>query len=95
MLSVRIDGNSMVANRKLLNAIASIRSAELRALRTDEPALLPGDAAEQFWREVWLTSARQRLVQLCLSACIDAGHRRSDPSGNAPFKRSADAPTPP
>ena len=54
MLSVRIDGNSTVANRKLLNAIASIRSAELRALWTDEPALLPGDAAEQFWWEAWL-----------------------------------------
>jgi len=38
----------------LFNAISSIRSAELRALWTDEPALLPQDLAEQFWWEVWL-----------------------------------------
>ena len=38
----------------LLNTISSIRSAELRALWTDEPGLFPQDAAEQFWWEVWL-----------------------------------------
>lgn len=38
----------------LLNTISSIRSAELRALWTDEPELFPQDAAEQFWWEVWL-----------------------------------------
>lgn len=38
----------------LLNTISSIRSAELRALWTDEPELFPQDADEQFWWEVWL-----------------------------------------
>jgi Subtilase family len=86
VLSVRVDGNSTVANvfvpdgklehferyvaeylaaktnkngsltdhGTLLNAIASIRSAELRALWTDEPMLLPQDLTEQFWWEVWM-----------------------------------------
>lgn len=44
----------LIDHGTLLNAIASIRSAELRALWTDEPALLPQDMAEQFWWEVWL-----------------------------------------
>jgi hypothetical protein len=38
----------------LLNTIASIRSAEIRALWTDEPALLPQDPDEAIWWEVWL-----------------------------------------
>lgn len=38
----------------LLNAISSIRNAELRALWTDEPDLLPQDETVQFWWEVWL-----------------------------------------
>lgn len=38
----------------LLNTISSIRSAELRALWTDEAELFPQDANEQFWWEVWL-----------------------------------------
>jgi len=38
----------------LLNTISSIRSAELRALWTDDAALFPQDADEQFWWEVWL-----------------------------------------
>lgn len=38
----------------LLNTISSIRSAELRALWTDEAGLFPQDANEQFWWEVWL-----------------------------------------
>lgn len=44
----------------LLNAISFIRSAELRALWTDEPALLPQDVTEQFWWEVWLPVRGQR-----------------------------------
>ncbi len=44
----------------LLNAIASIRSAELRALWTDELALLPKDVNEPFWWEVWLPVRSQR-----------------------------------
>lgn len=38
----------------LLNTISSIRSAELRALWTDDATLFPQDADEQFWWEVWL-----------------------------------------
>lgn len=38
----------------LLNTISSIRSAELRALWTDEPDLFPQEANEEFWWEVWL-----------------------------------------
>lgn len=86
VLSVRLDGDSTVANvyvpdgklehfekyigeylaaktnkkgnlidhGTLLNAISAIRGAELRALWTDEPELLPQDVSEQFWWEVWL-----------------------------------------
>lgn len=38
----------------LLNTISSIRRAEVRAMWTDDPALLPQDPAEPFWWEVWL-----------------------------------------
>ncbi len=44
----------LIDHGALLNAIASIRSAELQALWTDEPALLPQDVTQQFWWEVWL-----------------------------------------
>ena len=44
----------LIDHGRLLNAIASIRRAELRALWTDDPALLPQDASEKFWWEVWL-----------------------------------------
>lgn len=36
-------------HRALLNTIASIRTVELRALWTDDPALLPDNAAVPFW----------------------------------------------
>jgi hypothetical protein len=38
----------------LLNTISEIRTAELRALWTDDLALLPQDPTEAFWWEVWL-----------------------------------------
>ena len=41
-------------HRKLLDAIESIRAAEVRALWTDDPALLPADLTAAFWWEVWL-----------------------------------------
>lgn len=54
-LAARVNKNGdLIDHGTLLNAIASIRSAELQALWTDEPALLPEDPAEKFWWEVWL-----------------------------------------
>lgn len=44
----------VIDHSDLLNAIATIRSAEIKALWTDDPALLPQDVSEQFWWEVWL-----------------------------------------
>lgn len=41
-------------HQKLLDAIESIRAAEVRALWTDDPALLPADLTAAFWWEVWL-----------------------------------------
>jgi hypothetical protein len=51
-------------HRKLLDAIESIRTAEIRALWTDAPELLPDDLATAFWWEVWLPvrGAGQRQV---------------------------------
>ncbi|SHI25208.1 S8 family peptidase [Pollutimonas bauzanensis] len=43
-----------IDHRPLLNTIASIRAAELRALWTDDPDLLPEDPTTPFWWEVWL-----------------------------------------
>jgi hypothetical protein len=50
----------LIDHGTLLNAIASIRRAELRALWTDESALLPNDVNESFWWEVWLTVRGKR-----------------------------------
>lgn len=49
-----------IDHRALLNTIESIRAAELRALWTDDPALLPQDPATPFWWEVWLPVRGQR-----------------------------------
>ena len=54
-LEEKKDRNGNARDHKpLLNTIESIRSAELRALWTDEPSLLPEDVEEPFWWEVWL-----------------------------------------
>ena len=47
------NGNSL-DRHALLNTIATIRRAEVRAMWTDELALLPLDPNEAFWWEVWL-----------------------------------------
>jgi hypothetical protein len=47
-------------HRPLLDAIESIRAAELRALWTDDPALLPANPEEIFWWEVWLPERDNR-----------------------------------
>ncbi|WP_254612466.1 S8 family serine peptidase [Pseudomonas aeruginosa] len=51
-------------HRKLIDAIESIRAAEIRALWTDAPELLPDDLATAFWWEVWLPvrGAGQRQI---------------------------------
>ena len=49
-------------HRQLLDAIASILAAEIRALWTDDPELLPADLATSFWWEVWLPVRGQRLA---------------------------------
>ena len=50
----------LIDHGTLLNAISAMRSAGIRALWTDEPALLPQDVTEQFWWEVWLPVRGQR-----------------------------------
>lgn len=47
-------------HKSLINTIASIRSAELRALWTDDPELLPQAVDEEFWWEIWLPVRGQR-----------------------------------
>ncbi len=47
-------------NKKLLNTISAIRSAELRALWTDDIDVLPQNNEESFWWEVWLTNPGHR-----------------------------------
>lgn len=49
-------------HKDLLNTIESIRTAELRALWTDEPELLPQNPDEAFWWEVWLPARNDRAL---------------------------------
>jgi len=51
-----------IDHRPLLETIASIRAAELRALWTDELELLPQNLDEAFWWEVWLPERGNREV---------------------------------
>lgn len=53
---------SLIDHGKLLNTISTIRAAEIRALWTDDPDLLPQDKTEQFWWEVWLPVRGQHEV---------------------------------
>lgn len=53
-------GGIRLDHHALLNTIESIRAAELRALWTDEPDLLPQDSSVSFWWEVWLPVRAQR-----------------------------------
>jgi len=73
-------------HKALLNTIASIRVAELRALWTDEPSVLPADPAEVFWWEVWLPvrQARQAVVAdfrklAQLAGCVVGDHQAEFP----------------
>jgi hypothetical protein len=71
-----------IDHSRLLNAISSIRRAELRALWTDEPDLLPQDVAEKFWWEVWLPvrGRRDKVVEdfrklAALAECQVSAHQ--------------------
>ena len=73
-------------HRSLLNTISSIRSAEIRALWTDDPALLPQDPTEAFWWEVWLPVRGDRDAVVgdfrklaALSECQVAEHQINFP----------------
>lgn len=73
-------------HKALLNTIASIRVAELRALWTDDPGLLPESSDEAFWWEVWLPvrSARQAVVSdfrklAELAGCVVSEHQAEFP----------------
>lgn len=50
-------------HRKLIDAIDSIRAAEVRSLWTDDPELLPADPESAFWWEVWLPVRGEGLRQ--------------------------------
>jgi hypothetical protein len=51
-------------HKALLNTIAEIRKAEIRALWMDDVELLPQDPSEQFWWEVWLPVRNNRDLVL-------------------------------
>jgi hypothetical protein len=59
----KANGDSL-DHHALLNTIASIRRAEIRALWTDDPAMLPQDETEAFWWEVWLPVRGERNAVL-------------------------------
>jgi hypothetical protein len=70
----------------LLNTISAIRRAEVRALWTDDPALLPLDTTEAIWWEVWLPVRGDRNAVLsdfrklaALAQCHVSEHHISFP----------------
>lgn len=70
----------------LLNTISAIRRAEVRALWTDDPTLLPQDPAEAIWWEVWLPVRGDRQAVLAdfrklaaLAECQVSDHHISFP----------------
>ncbi len=73
-------------HKALLHTIASIRRAELRALWTDDTALLPEDAGTAFWWEVWLPVRhdRQMVVEDFRKLAQSAGCEVSEHQANFP-----------
>lgn len=70
----------------LLNTISAIRRSEVRALWTDDPALLPQDTTEAIWWEVWLPVRGDRHAVLAdfrklaaLAQCQVSEHHISFP----------------
>lgn len=47
-------------HQKLIDAIKTVRVAEVRTLWTDDEALLPDDLSVAFWWEVWLPTREKR-----------------------------------
>jgi len=73
-------------HKLLINTIASIHAAGLRALWTDDPQLLPLAVDEQFWWEVWLPVRGQRDVVVAdfrrlatLANCTVSEHQANFP----------------
>jgi hypothetical protein len=73
-------------HRSLIDTIASIRTAEIRALWTDDPSLLPQNPTEAFWWEVWLPVRGDRNVVVAdfrklaeLSQCQVSEHQINFP----------------
>lgn len=66
-------------NKELVDRIALIRLATLRALWTDDPAGFPEDHTETWW-EVWLRHAGggefDRFLEFCNAAAIRVGARQ-------------------
>ncbi|MDP2787602.1 MAG: S8 family peptidase [Pseudomonadota bacterium] len=84
-LEEKKDKDGKVRDHKtLLNTIESIRTAELRALWTDEPGLLPENPEEVFWWEVWLPVRGERALvrsdfrKLATLAGCEVGERYVD-----------------
>lgn len=80
------DGTRTLDHKTLINTIASIRVAELRALWTDDLDVLPQDESEQFWWEVWLPVRGQREAVVSdfrklagLAECIVSEHQINFP----------------
>ncbi|MBY0577075.1 MAG: S8 family peptidase [Gallionellaceae bacterium] len=71
-----------IDHRSLLDTIESIRAAELRALWTDAPELLPQNPDEAFWWEVWLPERGNRELVVedfrklasAVGCTVSAGH---------------------
>lgn len=55
-----VESHGNKGHRQLIDTIADIRMANLRALWTDMPDLFPTDPAETFWWEVWLPTRGHR-----------------------------------
>ena len=77
---------ALIDHSALLNAISSIRNAEIRALWTDDIELLPQDLTEQFWWEVWLPVRGRRNVVVedfrklaTLAGCLVSEHQINFP----------------
>lgn len=48
------DGKGGPRNHNLIDSIAEMRLADLRAFSTDDPSLFPQDSNQQIWWELWL-----------------------------------------